>query len=106
MADTTTIIVARAPRIAVASFITSTTNAGIAAGKNNVYAGKDGTVYRYNRESGNWSSNSGSGWQAVNKPEPKLQTEQEMRSKGAQRTQNFSSMRTSGRARMGGGRRR
>jgi hypothetical protein len=82
------------------------TNAGIAAGKNNVYAGKDGSVYRYNRESGNWSSNSGSGWQAVNKPEPKLQTEQEMRSKGAQRTQNFSSMRTSGRARMGGGRRR
>jgi hypothetical protein len=82
------------------------TNAGIAAGKNNVYAGKDGTVYRYNRESGNWSSNSGSGWQAVNKPEPKLQTQQEMRSKGAQRTQNFSSMRTSGRVRMGGGRRR
>jgi len=82
------------------------TNAGIAAGKNNVYAGKDGTVYRYNRDSGNWSSNSGNGWQAVDKPEPKLQTQQEMRSKGAQRTQNFSSMRTSGRARMGGGRRR
>ena len=28
------------------------TNAGVAAGKNNVYAGKDGTVYRYNRQSG------------------------------------------------------
>src|SRR4030095_9263305 len=82
------------------------TNAGIAAGKNNVYAGKDGTVYRYDRQSGNWSRNSGSGWQSVNKPEPTLQTQQEMRSKGAQRTQNFSSMRTSGRVRMGGGRRR
>ena len=79
------------------------TNAGIAAGKNNIYAGKDGTVYRYNRDSGNWSSNSGSGWNQVDKPEPKLQNQQEMRNKGAQRTQNFSSMRG---ARMGGGRRR
>jgi hypothetical protein len=82
------------------------TNAGVAAGKNNVYAGKDGTVYRYNRDSGNWSSNSGSGWQAVDKPEPKLQNQQEMRSKGAQRTQNFNSMRSYRGARMGGGRRR
>ena len=41
------------------------TNAGVAAGKNNVYAGKDGTVYRYNRQSGDWSSNSGSGWQST-----------------------------------------
>ena len=81
------------------------TNAGIAAGKNNVYAGKDGTVYRYNRDSGSWSSNSGDGWQSVNKPQPKLQTQQEMRSKGAQRTQNFNSMRSSRGARMGGRRR-
>ncbi len=82
------------------------TNTGIAAGKNNVYAGKDGTVYRYNRDSGSWSSNSGNGWQPVNKPQPKLQTQQEMRSKGAQRSQNFNSMRSSRGARMGGGRRR
>jgi hypothetical protein len=82
------------------------TNTGIAAGKNNVYAGKDGSVYRYNRDSGSWSSNSGNGWQSVNKPEPKLQSQQEMRSKGTQRTQNFNSMRSSGGARMGGGRRR
>jgi hypothetical protein len=83
------------------------TNTGIAAGKNNVYAGKDGTVYRYNRDSGSWSSNSGNGWQGVNKPAPTLQNEQEMRNKGAQRTQNFNSMRSSGGARMrGGGRRR
>jgi len=82
------------------------TNTGIAAGRNNVYAGKDGTVYRYNRDNGSWSSNSGNGWQSVNKPEPKLQTQQQMRSKGTQRTQNFNSMRSYSGARMGGGRRR
>ena len=83
------------------------TNAGIAAGKNNVYAGKDGTVYRYNRDSGSWSVNNGNGWKPAGKPEPKLQTQQQMRSKGAQRTQNFNSMRGFGGAGMrGGGRRR
>ena len=82
------------------------TNTGIAAGKNNVYAGKDGTAYRYNKDSGSWSSNSGSGWQPVDKPQPKLQPQQEMRNKGTQRTQNFNSMRRFGGARMGGGRRR
>jgi len=82
------------------------TNTGIAAGKNNVYAGKDGTVYRYNRDSGSWSSNSGNGWQPVDKPEPKLQTQQEMRNRGAQRAQNFNSMRSYRGARMGGGFRR
>ena len=82
------------------------TNAGIAAGKNNIYAGKDGTVYRYNRNSGDWSSNSGNGWQNVDRPEPKLQNEQRARSQGSQRTQNFNSTRSAPRARMGGGRRR
>src|SRR5215469_5415423 len=83
------------------------TNAGIAAGKDNVYAGKDGTVYRYNRDSGSWSSNNGGGWQPVDKPQPKLQIEQQMRSKGTQRNQNFDSMRSFGGARMrAGGRRR
>jgi len=77
------------------------TNAGIAAGKNNVYAGQDGTVYRYNRDSGNWSSNSGSGWQAVDRPQPTLQNQQQMRDQGAHRTQNFN--RSYGGARMGGG---
>jgi hypothetical protein len=79
------------------------TNAGVAAGKNNVYAGKDGTVYRYNRDSGSWSSNSGNGWQSASKPDANLQRQQQMRTQGAQRTQNFNSMRSSG-ARMGGAR--
>jgi hypothetical protein len=80
------------------------TNAGIAAGKNNVYAGKDGTVYRYDRNNGSWSSNTGNGWQQVDRPQPSLQNQQQMRNQGAQRTQNFNSMRGSyGGARMGGG---
>ena len=80
------------------------TNTGVAAGKNNVYAGKDGTVYRYNRNSGDWSSNSGSGWQSTTRPEPSLQRQEQMRSQGAQRTQTFNSTRGSyGGARMGGG---
>ena len=80
------------------------TNAGVAAGKNNVYAGKDGTVYRYNRDSGNWSSNSGSGWQPATKPDASLQRQQQARTQGAQRTQNFNSTRSYGGARMGGAR--
>jgi hypothetical protein len=80
------------------------TGAGVAAGKNNIYAGKDGTVYRYNRDSGGWSSNSGNGWQSVNKPEQNLQRQQQMRTQGTQRNQNFNSMRSYGGARMGGAR--
>ena len=83
------------------------TNAGVAAGKNNVYAGKDGTVYKYNRDSGSWSSNSGSGWQSATKPDANLQRQQQMRTQGAQRTQTFNSARSyGGGARMGGGGRR
>jgi hypothetical protein len=86
------------------------TNAGIAAGKDNVYAGKDGTVYRYNRGTGDWSSNTGSGWQPATKPDANLQRQQQMRTQGAQRTSNFNSMQSNrgrmGGMRMGGGRRR
>jgi hypothetical protein len=81
------------------------TGAGIAAGTNNVYAGKDGNVYRYDRQSGNWSQNSGSGWQSVDKPERSLQQQQQARSVGQQRTQNFSGAMSRGGFR-GGGRRR
>ena len=62
-------------------------------------------MYRYNRDSGSWSLNSGSGngWQPVDKPEPKLQNQQQLRNKGAQRTRNFDSMRGFGGARMRAG---
>ena len=82
------------------------TGAGIAAGNNNVYAGKDGNVYRYDRQSGNWSQNSGSGWQNVDRPQPSLQQQQQARSQGQQRTQNFSGAMSRGGFRGGGGRRR
>jgi len=35
------------------------TSAGVAVGSNNIYAGKDGDVYRYSPQTGNWSQNSG-----------------------------------------------
>ncbi|HET7637151.1 MAG TPA: hypothetical protein VFK47_00280, partial [Ktedonobacteraceae bacterium] len=65
------------------------TGAGIAGGKNNIYAGKDGTVYRYDRQNGSWSQNSGNGWQAANRPQPSLQQQQQSRWQGQQRTYNF-----------------
>jgi hypothetical protein len=77
------------------------TGAGMAAGDNNIYAGKDGNVYRYDRQSGNWSQNSGNGWQSVDKAQPSLQKQQQARSEGQQRTQNFSG--TMSRGSFGGG---
>lgn len=84
------------------------TGAGIAGGKNNIYAGKDGSVYRYDRQSGNWSSNTGNGWQPASKPDASLQRQQQMRTQGAQRTNNYNSMHSYGGSRgaRGGGRRR
>ena len=81
------------------------TGAGVAAGGNNIYAGKDGTVYRYDRQSGNWSQNSGSGWQSAGKPQPSLQQQQQARAVGQQRAQNFSGAMAGG-MRGGGARRR
>ena len=68
----------------------SNTGGGIAAGGNNLYAGKDGSVYRYDRQSGNWTQNTGNGWQSVDRPQRSLQQQQQARSIGQQRTQNFS----------------
>ena len=81
------------------------TGAGIVASGNNVYAGKDGTVYRFDRQSGNWSQNSGSGWKSTGKPQPSLQHQQQARAVGQQRAQNFSSARTAGFQGRGGRRR-
>lgn len=80
------------------------TGAGVAMSGNNIYAGKDGSVYRYDRQNGSWSQNAGNGWQSTSKPQANLQQQQQARSLGQQRTQNFS--RSIGGARMGGGRRR
>jgi len=81
------------------------TGAGVAAGNNNIYAGKDGNVYRYDRQSGNWSQNNGTGWQSTSRPQASMQQQQQARSTGQQRTQNFSRSMGGGGMR-GGGRRR
>lgn len=80
------------------------TGAGVAVGADNVYAGKDGSVYRYNRQNGGWSQNSGSGWQNASKPQMNLQQQQQARSIGQQRSYNFSRS-MSGGMRSGGRRR-
>ncbi len=78
------------------------TGAGVAVGNDNIYAGKDGSVYKYNRQNGNWSQNSGNGWESIDRRR-ELQQEQRARSLGQARTQNFHRM---GGMRAGGGRRR
>ena len=80
------------------------TGAGVAIGGNNIYAGKDGSVYRYDRQNGSWSQNSGNGWQSASRSQPALQQQQQARSLGQQRSQNFS--RSMGGGMRGGGRRR
>ena len=65
------------------------TGGGVAAGGNNIYAGKDGTVYRYDRQSGDWSKNTGSGWQSTSRSQGNLQAQQQARSLGQQRSQKF-----------------
>jgi hypothetical protein len=88
------------------SFAYNTNNgAGVAAGANNIYAGKDGTVYRYDRQHSNWSQNSGNGWQSTSKSRSNLQSQQQARSLGQQRSQNFGRS-IGGGMRAGGGRRR
>ena len=81
------------------------TGAGIAAGSNNIYAGKNGDVYRYNTQTGNWSQNSGNGWKSTSKSSANLQQQQQARAVGQQRTQNFRGSMGGG-TRGGGGRRR
>jgi hypothetical protein len=70
------------------------TNTGVAVGNNNVYATKDGNVYRYNQSSG-VQQHTESGWQTVQRSQDRswVQNQNQARSLGQQRTQNFGSMR-------------
>ncbi len=97
---------------------------GAARVGNDVYAARDGTVYR-NKGNG-WESNSGNGWQSTGRPTPQqrsgaaqpslqssetrqsLDRQYSARQTGQQRTQNFNSgaYRSAGGARRGGFRRR
>jgi hypothetical protein len=82
----------------------TSTRTGIAAGSNNIYAGNNGDVYRYNPQTGNWSQNGGNGWKSTSKPQVNLQQQQQARSVGQQRTMNFGGSMGGG-MRMGGRRR-
>jgi hypothetical protein len=69
------------------------TDTGVAVGKNNVYAGKDGEVYRYNQATGA-QKHTGGGWETVNRPADiqNLQNQQAARANGQQRWENFRSV--------------
>ena len=82
----------------------TSTRTGIAASSNNLYAGKNGDVYRYNPQTGNWSQNGGNGWKGSSNPQVNLQQQQHARAVGQQRMQNFSGSMGGG-MRMGGRRR-
>ena len=77
------------------------TDTGVAVGKNNVYAGKDGEVYRYNKSDG-LQQHTSSGWETVNRPADtqSLQNQQRARATGEHRWENF---RSSGSSRIGSG---
>jgi hypothetical protein len=87
----------------------------------NYYAAKDGTVYK-KEPTGGWSSNSGSGWQTMNKPtaqaatsaprsassmsQESLEGQHQARQWGNQQSERTSQYRSSGGYSGGGGRRR
>src|SRR6185295_18300995 len=67
------------------------TDTGIAVGKNNVYAGKDGNVYRYNKADG-LQQHTSSGWSSVSRPDnQQFHNQQSARAVGQQRWDNFRS---------------
>ncbi|MBU1232581.1 MAG: hypothetical protein KKD01_04345 [Proteobacteria bacterium] len=76
----------------------------------NVYAGKDGNVYKKGDAAGSWSTNTGSGWQTTGNRQAThdLQTQSQARNRGNQLSQSSRSVSRSnygGGGRRGGGRR-
>ncbi|HYV10572.1 MAG TPA: hypothetical protein VE980_06755 [Pyrinomonadaceae bacterium] len=73
------------------------TDTGVAVGNNNVYASKDGNVFRYNQSTGVQQKTS-SGWETVQRSADRswVQNQQHARSVGEMRTRDFSSMRGGG----------
>jgi hypothetical protein len=70
------------------------TSSGVAVANNNVYADKNGNIYRYNPSTGVQQRTDGS-WQSVQRSQDRswVQNQQQVRNLGHQRTQSFSSMR-------------
>jgi len=73
------------------------TNNGVAVANNNVYADRNGNIYRYNQSNGVQQRTS-NGWETVQRSQDRswVQNQQQARSLGQQRTQNFSSLRANG----------
>lgn len=80
------------------------TDTGVAVGNNNVYASRDGNVYRYNQSSGVQQKTS-SGWETVQRSADRswVQNQQRARGVGEMRTRDFSSTRGNGGGLRGGG---
>jgi hypothetical protein len=68
------------------------TDTGVAVGNNNVYAGHDGNVYRYNKTDG-VQQHTSNGWSSVNRPTDaqSIQNQQAARATGQQRWDTFRS---------------
>ena len=83
------------------------TDTGVAVGNNNVYASRDGNVYRYNESTGVQQRTS-TGWESVQRSADRswIQNQQQARGVGEMRTRDFSSMRGNVRGGGGGGLRR
>ena len=73
------------------------TDTGVAVGNNNVYASKDGNVYRYNQSTG-VQQKTNNGWETVQRSADRtwVQNQQRARGLGEMRTRDFSSMRGGG----------
>ncbi len=68
------------------------TDTGVAVGNNNVYAGRDGEVYRYNKSDG-LQQHTSNGWSSVSRPTDAqaIQNQQAARATGQQRWDTFRS---------------
>ena len=66
------------------------TNTGVAVHNNNVYADRNGNIYRYNQSTGVQQRTS-NGWESVQRPQDRswVQNQHQARSLGQQRTQNL-----------------
>jgi hypothetical protein len=80
------------------------TDTGVAVGNNNVYASRDGNIYRYNQSTGVQQRTS-SGWETVQRSADRtwVQNQQQARGLGEMRTRDFSSMRGNLSGARGGG---
>jgi hypothetical protein len=73
------------------------TNTGVAVTNNNVYADRNGNIYRYNQSTG-VQQRTENGWQSVQRLQDRswVQHQHQARSLGQQRTQNFGANRPAG----------